>query len=149
MLATVTSTELPRRNLPKDRDTVLYSPGTGADTVWMVGNRPTSHSSEEETSGTITICQSNQMAASVDKTVRLWDVQTGQSKVVMVGHTGEVDSAVFSADGTLLASRSTDGTVRLWYVLTGQVKAVLSGHTNGVTGLLFSPDGAAAGLQKR
>ena len=48
-----------------------------------------------------------------DGTVRLWNVQTDQIRV-LAGHTEAVYALAFSADGNLLASGSNDMTIRLW-----------------------------------
>ncbi|WPB82282.1 TIR domain-containing protein [Archangium violaceum] len=77
--------------------------------------------------------------ASEDGTARLWDVTTGQSRVLS-GHTAPVLSVAFSPDGGTLATASEDGTARLWDVTTGQ-SHVLSGHTAPVLSVAFSPDG--------
>jgi WD40 repeat protein len=80
-------------------------------------------------------------SASMDRTIRVWDVAAGECQAVLQGHTGDVFSAVFHPDGTRIASSSRDRTIRLWDVATGEEVARLQGHTNYVWSLAFSPDG--------
>ena len=80
-------------------------------------------------------------SGSDDETVRLWEVDSGQEKAILRGHTDRVFAVSFSPDGTTVASGSADGTVRLWEVDSGQEKATLEGHTDGVFSVSFSPDG--------
>src|SRR5262245_34280500 len=70
-------------------------------------------------------------SGSLDSTVKLWDVKTGQLKATFLGHKRDVTSVAFNTDGTMLASGggSGDGTVRLWDVKTGKNQATLQGHT--------------------
>ena len=55
-----------------------------------------------------------------DRTVKLWDVQSGECLKTLKGHTGEVWSIAFSPLGSILASGSQDGTVKLWDISTGE-----------------------------
>ena len=80
------------------------------------------------------------VSASEDRTVRLWDGQTGAEIAVLQGHSEWVFSVVFSPDGTRLASASGDKTVRLWDGQTGAEIAVLQGHSERVNSVVFSPD---------
>ena len=76
-----------------------------------------------------------------DRTVRLWDVASGQPIAVLEGHTDGVISVSFSPDGQTLASSGWDRTVRLWEVASGQPITGLRGHTDWVFSVSFSPDG--------
>jgi len=49
-----------------------------------------------------------------DKTVKLWDVQTGGVVKTFHGHTKDVFSVSISADCTMIASGSEDKTIHLW-----------------------------------
>lgn len=79
---------------------------------------------------------------SVDSTVRLWDVSTGQTSTALTPNGGYVVAVCFSPDGATLATAGTDSIVRLWDVATGQNTVGLFGHTAFVATLAFSPDGA-------
>ena len=83
------------------------------------------------------------MSGSWDKTIQLWDAQTGgQVGNPLQGHTSSVDSVAFSPDGRHIVSGSSDNTIRLWDAQTGgQVGNPLQGHTSWVNSVAFSPDG--------
>ena len=78
-------------------------------------------------------------SASNDKTVRLWNPQTGQEVQVLEGHTSWVTAVAFSHDGLLLASASYDATVRLWNPQTGQELRQIE-VTSYITTIEFSID---------
>ena len=49
-----------------------------------------------------------------DKTVRVWDIETGKTLHSYKGHAGGVTCVTFFPDGKSIASASTDGTARIW-----------------------------------
>ena len=88
-------------------------------------------------------------SGSWDKTLRLWDVQSGQCLNTFQEGGTSIWSAQFSPDGTLVAAASgdivydypADCFLRLWEVESGTCVNILRGHQNSVDGVAFSPDG--------
>ena len=81
------------------------------------------------------------VSGSDDKTVRLWDAETGTALQTFAGHLGSVRSVAFSLDGKQVVSGSYDKTVRLWDTETGVALQTLVGHSGWVRSVAFSPDG--------
>ncbi|MEO0406191.1 MAG: NB-ARC domain-containing protein [Cyanobacteria bacterium P01_A01_bin.135] len=76
--------------------------------------------------------------ASLDGTVRLWDLSQGVCQGVLQGHDNWVMAIAASPRGQL-ASGSTDQTIRLWHSRTRRCDAVLQGYTSTVIGLAAHP----------
>jgi len=78
-----------------------------------------------------------------DRTVRLWELDSGRCLRTLEGHTDLVFSVALSADGRLALSGGRNGIVRLWELDGGRRTRTL-GHTwmDGVGG--FSADGRLA-----
>jgi len=71
-----------------------------------------------------------------DKTVRLWDIQSGRYLAIFSGHTEAVEMVKFSKDNQLIVSASQDKTIRMWDIsdLTSpRADKVLQGHTEAVS----------------
>ncbi|KAF9325813.1 superkiller, partial [Linnemannia elongata] len=78
---------------------------------------------------------------SEDMTCRLWDTASGETLLVMEGHTEPLWSVAFSPCGKQIASASYDSTIRLWSSETGECLFVLNGHENTVLSAAYSADG--------
>jgi WD40 repeat protein len=93
----------------------------------------------------------NQILASgsLDKTIKIWDVNTGKKINTLKGHDGKVYSVNFSpvsvaspqGIGQILASGSLDTTIKLWNATTGEEINTLRGHSSEVNSISFSPNG--------
>ncbi|MEU2391375.1 hypothetical protein [Streptomyces sp. NPDC007369] len=78
-------------------------------------------------------------SSSADRTVRLWDVDTGRPGPVLKGHADQVWSVAFSPDGRTLATGGMDGDVRLWDAHTGAPRRTLQDPAHAVWSVAFSP----------
>jgi WD40 repeat protein len=61
--------------------------------------------------------------------------------LTLSGHTESIYNAVYSPDGTKVATASDDFTARIWDAEFGDIIFILNGHTNVVYNVVFSPDG--------
>ncbi|HVS36488.1 MAG TPA: protein kinase [Gemmataceae bacterium] len=80
-------------------------------------------------------------SASNDCSVGVWDAQTGEKKLIAVGHGRPAWGVAFSPDGRRLASSGDDAAIHIWDVASGRRIYTLSGHTQGIANVVFSPDG--------
>lgn len=83
-------------------------------------------------------------SGSDDKTVKIWDLETGQCRATLEGHTGEVQSVAITPDGKRILSGSFDKSVRVWDAGSGREVAKLEGHTDKVWAVVALRDNARA-----
>jgi WD40 repeat protein len=60
------------------------------------------------------------VSASADRTLRLWDLETGQTLRTLEGHTSRVTVVAVMPDGRRAVSRSDDRTLRVWDLESGE-----------------------------
>jgi WD40 repeat protein len=80
-------------------------------------------------------------SASADKTIKIWNLETGKLLNTLGEHDKSVWRVAFSPDGQTLASGSYDNTINIWNLNPPSLKATFTGHTNLIYSLVFSPDG--------
>ncbi|KZP12726.1 dynein regulator [Athelia psychrophila] len=101
-------------------------------------------------------------SCSSDHTGRIWDAQSGESKMELRGHenvvevitfapvaayaairqlTGIPDAGSSKKPGAYAATGSRDKTIKLWDAQSGQLLRDLPGHNNWIRALVFHPSG--------
>jgi WD40 repeat protein len=78
------------------------------------------------------------VSGSDDRSVKLWDVQTGRVVKTFHGHNSGVNSTSISSDCTTIASGSEDGTIHLWDIQTGECCHTIA-QSESVEQVGFSP----------
>ena len=89
-------------------------------------------SSDEHTLATCT---------SVDRNVKLWNIDGQRELGCCFGHSDSVYAAAFAPDGKRLATCSADQTVKLWDATGRKLLRTFRGHVGEVWDVAFSQDG--------
>ena len=71
-------------------------------------------------------------SGSDDKTVKIWDLESGECRATLVGHTNLVRSVAITPDGKLILSGSSDDTLRVWDAGSGRDGTKLEGHRSSI-----------------
>jgi WD40 repeat protein len=80
------------------------------------------------------------VSASSDGSARLWALPAMRLHAVLRGHADDVDMAVFSPDGSRIATCALDRCLRV-FDLDGGCLQQMRGHSGNVLSLAWSPDG--------
>jgi small GTP-binding protein len=84
------------------------------------------------------------VSASLDSTLRVWDLATYKCLATLRGHIDDVWGVAISGDKRLAVSSSYDRTLRIWDLATYKCLAILKGHTQSIIGVAISDDGKVA-----
>ncbi|MDE0635888.1 MAG: sigma-70 family RNA polymerase sigma factor [Candidatus Poribacteria bacterium] len=125
-------------------DGILWDVHTGKQKLILSG-----HTNETKYIHCIALSADGKTLASggEDKTIRLWDMSTGELKKTLKEHKQKVYSVTFSPDGKTLVSGNEDHTILLWDVGTGETKMTFNANAGDPIGrksaesVSISPDG--------
>ncbi|KAI0026657.1 WD40-repeat-containing domain protein [Vararia minispora EC-137] len=82
------------------------------------------------------------LSASQDKTLRLWNAETGQAVGEPFHCSSPIWAAAYSPDGTRITFGCADGTLHIWDVGTRKsIGEPLHDHSDGITSVSYSSDG--------
>jgi WD40 repeat protein/tRNA A-37 threonylcarbamoyl transferase component Bud32 len=117
--------------------------------IFLIGSLPSSTFLKKTLTGhtdavfSLAISKDGQtlVTGSGDKTIKIWNLSTGELKNSVIGHTDAVFSLVITPDGETLVTGSGDKTIKIWDLSTGRLKNTLTGHTDLVISCAMTPDG--------
>jgi len=92
----------------------------------------------------VTVDGRRAVSGSSDKTLKLWDLETGAELKTLAGHTDQVNAVALTADGLRAVSGSWDRTLKVWDLETGAQLMTLAGHTSSVNAVALTADGRRA-----
>ncbi|AFY92543.1 WD40 repeat domain-containing protein [Chamaesiphon minutus] len=106
---------------------------------WKLINTLSGHSG---TIHSIAISPDGQMlvSSSDDKTIKVWNLKTGELLNSIEGLSTEFNSIAISPDGQMIVS-SNGKTITLWSLKTGELLNAIQGHSGELDSFAISPDG--------
>jgi len=123
----------------RDKKLMIWELTPGAENVGYARKSLGGHS---EPVACVALSSDGQFALSGgwDRTMRLWDLNTGVTVRTFQGHTKDVFSVAFSGDNRQIVSGSRDKSIKLWNTLA-ECKFTISEdtHTDWVSSVVFSP----------
>ena len=81
------------------------------------------------------------VSGSYDRTVRIWETESGRCLKTLEGHSTAVLDVAISADGKFIVSGSVDKTLKIWETESGRCLKTLEGHSNSIWGVAISTNG--------
>jgi len=82
----------------------------------------------------------NIVSASTDKTIKIWDLISGQERRTLQGHTKDVCAVDITADGKYIVSASWDKTIKVWDLQSGKEITTFTGEASFYC-CAIAPDG--------
>jgi len=80
------------------------------------------------------------LTASIDKTLKLWNIKDSKEVFTYIGHTNQVRCCAYYHHKNCFVSGSSDKTIRIWDTVSGQCLSVLEGHTDIINSCEISED---------
>ncbi len=81
------------------------------------------------------------VSSSFDKTIKVWDTNSGKCLKTLLGHRSRIWTVAFHPNGRTIASGGDDNHTKIWDLKRGRCIKTIVGHTNAILSVKLSPDG--------
>jgi len=81
------------------------------------------------------------ISASYDRTLKIWDLESGEHLKTLEGHSAWVTAVVVTPDNKRAISASDDQTSIIWDLESGEQLKILRDHTGSIKAVAVTPDG--------
>ncbi len=81
------------------------------------------------------------VSSSFDKTIKVWDTNSGKCLKTLLGHRSRIWTVAFHPNGQKIASGGDDNHTKIWDLKRGRCINTIVGHTNAILSVKLSPDG--------
>jgi WD40 repeat protein len=81
------------------------------------------------------------VSGSDDKTIKIWDANSGELLNTLEGHSKVVSSVSWNHNDSAIASGSHDKTIKIWDTSNGELLRTLEGHSHTVWSIAWNHDG--------
>jgi len=82
------------------------------------------------------------VSSSFDKTIKLWDTNSGKCVKTLLGHRNRIWTVAFSPNGRQIASGGDDNHTKIWDLERERCIKTIVGHTNAILSVKMSSDGS-------
>jgi len=127
-----------------DRSTIVAGCQDGRVIAWDAATGARLHQNQSEPLQAMCAIPSTDLVllAGPDNALRVFDLETGQTRRTLTGHSTSVTLGVaFSPDGEHVLSGGVEASTRLWDRANGQLARTFDGHGGGTAVASFSTDG--------
>jgi WD40 repeat protein len=81
------------------------------------------------------------VSGSYDRTLKFWDLETGDEVRSLRGHSDTVNAVAVTPDGRHVITGSADSTLRVWDLETGSEMRSFTGHSSAINAVAVTSDG--------
>ena len=114
--------------------------GAVAVLSWPDGNLVTTFDDHEDSVRSVVwLDNSRLVSSSIDRTIKLWSIDTDNVASTFIGHSRSVDAVCLLRDGKTLVSTGVDQSVRVWDLTSQTLDRSLNQHTDEVLDLALRP----------